>query len=264
MTELKRYVPKSQHKGRPDGLQPIINRLPYSIEPIIMWHMQNVAVPITPFARKFFKTKRRRPMLQKMILVLSACLEWCQIKAGGLIAVPHGSKRDGTTNYMPLTKNQRCDTEEDSKDYMYGIAALSGVGKRWTYDILGFFRGLGMMGHDGWENHFNNDHHSIRISKYCFSMDTRSRFFSLSEVPFLWRDRYEKKNAKVIARAKTEPTPPRPPLFKATGVPESISKKISNRIQLIKEGLKAARERTKEELLAELEAFSRPIMPQGP
>lgn len=259
---LQRYQPKTEHKGRPDGLQPIINRLPDSIETIITWHAENVATPITPFARRFFQTKRRQHMLQNMIRVYSVLLDWCQVKADGLVGVPHGSKR-GKTNYLPMTKNKRCDTEEDSKDYMYGIACLAGVCERSTFNILGFFRGLGMAGHDGWENHPNNDHHSIRISKYGISMNTRSRLFNLSDSPAAWRERYEKKDAKVKAKAASEPTPPRPPLFRA-GTPEGIAEKVSNRMQQVKDGLKISLTKTKEELLAELEALGRPIMPQGP
>jgi len=260
VSELQRYQPKSEHKGRPEGLQPIINRLPFSIEPIIDWCMENQAVPITPFSRRFLKTKRHRSMLQKMTLVLSACLDWCQLKADGLVGVPHGSKR-GTreTNYLPLTKNKRCDTEDGDPDYMYGIACLAGIGTRWTYDILGFFCGLGVIEHIGCENHPNKDHHSIRISKYRIEMDMRSRLFNLSEAPTAFRDRYEKKHAKAITRATTEPTPPRPPLFRA-GIPELISQKLSNRMQKIKEDLKIAAGRTKEELLAELDALHRLVL----
>lgn len=250
---------------RPPGrIAAIINRLPFSIESIIDWCMENQAVPITPFSRRFLKTKRRRSMLQKMTLVLSACLDWCQLKADGLVGVPHGSKR-GTheTNYLPMTKNKRCDTEDGDPDYMYGVACLAGIGERLTYDILGFFRGLGVIEHTGHENHPNKDQHSIRISKYCIEMDMRSRLFNLCEVPTAFRDRYEKKNAKAIAKATREPAPPRPPLFRA-GIPERISENVSDRVRQIKEALKSTAEKTVAEIYDELQAFGRSIMPQGP
>lgn len=102
-----------------------------------------------------------------------------------------------------------------------------------------------------------------RISKYCIPEDVRVALFEMCKVPLVWRDRYEKKCAKVIARATTEPTPPRPPLFSA-GIPERISEKVSNRMRQINEGLKSTSEKTASEIYDELQAFGRCVMPQGP
>lgn len=80
---------------------------------------------------------------------------------------------------------------------------------------------------------------------------------------YRFRDRYEKKNAKAIAKATREPAPPRPPLFRA-GIPERISENVSDRVRQIKEALKSTAEKTVAEIYDELQAFGRSIMPQGP
>lgn len=258
--ELKRYQPKSEHRGRPEGLQPIINRLPFSIEPIISWCMENHATPITRYGLMFLKTKRLASMLQKIVLVYSACLDWCQIKADGLIGVPYGSKRDTReTVYLPMTKNKRCDTEDGDRDFMYGLARLSGVKERWVYCILSFLRVLGLIEHAGYETHLNKDGHTIRISKYCIPLDVRRALFKMSEAPAVWRDRYEKKNAKAIR----EPTPPRPPLVR-TDVPPHISEACSARAREIIEILKNGAKRTPAETFDLLREYGRCVMPQGP
>lgn len=254
----------SAHKGRPGGLQPIINRLAVMGGTVITWYMENHAVPITRFGLAYLRARRHGAMLREIIQVYSACLEWCQLDAEGLISVPCGSK-PGTreTIYLPITKCRRCDTEEGDKDYMQGLAMLAGVSVRCFYSILDFLRTLGLIEHSGYTSHPNKDMHSIRISNYRIPLSVRTGLFKMCALPLVWRDRYEKKIAKVEARGTSEPAPPRPPLFKA-GVPSHISETVSAKAQEIMEAIKSTRERTPEERYDELQAFGRCLIPQGP
>lgn len=254
----------SEHKGRPGGLQPIINGFAGVAETVITERMQNFAFPINGFGKTYLESKRHNAMLHELIRVYRTCLEWCQLGARGLIGVPHGSRpRTGETIYLPITKNKRCDTEPGDKDYMLGLAELAGVCTSTFYDILGFLRTLGLIEHGGHENHPNKDKHSIRISLYCIPDYVREALFKVCAVSDLCRARYEKKNTKAIARATTEPTPPRLRLFRA-GVPPHISEAISAKAQEINEALKSTAERTAAETYDLLRAFGRAIMPQGP
>ena len=258
----QRYQPRTEHKGRPNGLQPIINWLPFGIDTVITERMENFAVSITRFGLMFLlPNKRRTWTLQKIAMVYCVCLDWCQLNAKGLVGVPHGSKRGSRkTIYMPMTKNKRCDTEDGDRDFMQGLACLSGVGERWVYCILGFLCVLGLMEHAGYESHLNKDGHTIRISKYRIPEDVRTALFKMSRVPTVWRDRYEKKKAK----AEREPVPPRPPLFRADA-PAHISEAVNAKAQEINEALKSATERTAAETYDLLRAYGRAMaVPQGP
>lgn len=250
----------SEHKGRPGGLQPIINRLGVMGETIITWYMENHAVPITRFGLAYLRARRHGAMLREIIRVYRTCLEWCQLDAEGLISVPCGSK-PGTreTIYLPITKSRRCDTEEGDKDYMQGLAMLAGVSVRCFYSILDFLRTLGLIEHAGYATHPNKDMHSIRISNYCIPLSVRTGLFKMCALPLVWRDRYEKK----IAKAQREPAPPRPAPARA-GIPAHISEAVHAKMLEINEALKSTDERTAAETFDLLREYGRCLVPQGP
>lgn len=254
----------SPRKLPPNGLGLIIKQFPSKAESIIAAQMENFAVPITRFGVMYRTGKRRHSMLRAICKVYCTCLGSCQLRAHGLIGVPHGSKRDTReTNYLAMTKNKRCDAEDGDKDYMYGIAENAGVSVRWTYEILDFLGTLGLMDHDGYQIAPNKDSHTIRISKRCIPGHVRTGLFDMCDVPSPWCDRYEKKNAKAIAKASREPVAARPPLFRP-GIPQHITEAVTAKAQEILEAIKSTRERTPQERYDELRAFGRCLMPQGP